>query len=328
MVQRAPENHRMPTTPRTLHVLLLTWASSALIACQDDNTAPSPPSAAEGGAVTQATSATALVATQPVTLRFLAQVGSESAGCGMRYSDIGTSNAAVTLADARLYLSDIALQDETGTWQALQLDAGSVWQSDSVALLDFEDGSAACADSGNAAQNDQVVGTLPASRYRGVRFTVGVPRALNHDDVTLAAAPLNDSTMFWNWRAGYKFLRVDWQVETTGAPARWNIHLGATGCAAAAPTTPPAEPCLRPNRARILLPDFAPERDDIRIDLGALLADSDPTQDLVSPPPGCMSSPTEPNDCRPIFATLGLDFDAGQCAGDCDDQRIFTRLAR
>ncbi len=273
-------------------------------------------------------------ATQRVSIAFDARVGAEPAVCGREYAALGTAATPALLADARLFLADIELQNADGEWVALALDQDTPWQAHSIALLDFEDGSAACAGSGDAALNHQVVGELPAGTYAGLRFSVSVPPELNHNDSAVAPAPLNVATMFWNWRGGYKYLRVDWDTSVNGtidfeaedAPAvpRWNVHLGATQCVSAAATAPPDAPCGLPNRPEIVLPDFVASAHQVVIDLGALVGGADLSANVEGTPPGCMSARTEADDCAPVYRSLGLSFETGVCVDACDDQSVFA----
>ena len=253
------------------------------------------------------------------TLAFDATVGEEAAACGTAYT-LGQTGASAQLADARLFLSGIELRDEDGEWVPLTLDATD-WQHEGIALLDFEDGTAGCADSGTSNLNDSISGLAPDRTYDAVRFDVGVPFELNHIDSATAPAPLNSPGMFWVWQGGYKFLRVDFAVAGE-TPSRWNVHVGSTGCVSDGPTDAPAEPCSRPNMARVTL-DLDPTAGTVSIDLAALVSEADITTNSAETPPGCMSSPMEPDDCTPVFGALGLDFANGTCVGDCDGQSVF-----
>jgi len=251
--------------------------------------------------------------TQHVMIAFDAVVGGEPAACGTAYTVGGVT---FELADARLFVSSVEVRVD-GAWEALSLTE-SDWQHEGVALLDFEDGSAACADSGTADLNSMVMGDVVKGSIDGLRFEVGVPFDLNHIDSATAPAPLNAPGMFWTWQGGYKFLRVDYLVE--GAE-RWNVHVGSTGCVSDAPVAPPEAECGAPNRAVVEL-DIDPSA-GVTIDLGALIDGADVATNVVDTPPGCMSSPMEAEDCAPVFANLGLDFSTGTCASDCSDQGVF-----
>lgn len=75
-------------------------------------------------------------------------------------------------------------------------------------------------------------------------FNVGVPFAINHQNPLTQASPLNDSSMFWVWRNGYKFIRWDMQSESGDS---WSFHLGSVGCESAAMVRAPQKPCAQPN---------------------------------------------------------------------------------
>lgn len=262
---------------------------------------------------------------QDVTLQFRAAIGGEDVACGAAYA-IGAAETSVMIGDARLYVSAIQLHDAEAGWVDLALEQDGMWQHEGVALLDFEDGTASCADSGNAELRSVVTGSVPAGNWDGLRFDLGVPEALNHADSATSPSPLNVPGMFWVWQSGYKFARVDFVVAGE-TPSRWNVHLGSTGCASAAPTVAPDAPCTSPNRATITLEDFDASADVIALDLGALVAGADLTANTPDTPPGCMSSPTEPGDCGPSFEAVGLDFTTGACVADCASQTAFVVAA-
>jgi uncharacterized repeat protein (TIGR04052 family) len=129
-----------------------------------------------------------------------------------------------------------------------------------------------------------------------VRFTLGVPFERNHVDATSAPSPLNLTAMFWGWRGGYKFLRVDSFAILEGEFAEFRIHLGSTGCRYARPLE--VAGCV-----------WAAS-DVIVADLGAVLAESDLTANVPGTAPGCMSDQGD-TDCEPVFRNLGIDFADG-----------------
>lgn len=260
--------------------------------------------------------------TKDVAVRFAATVGGEAVSCDRTYAGIGGTAASAKLADARLFVSGVELQNAAGEWVTLELTEDE-WQQQGVALLDFEDGTGACADSGTAQTNLTVRGVAPDEVYTGVRYTVGIPSALNHNDNATAGAPFDVPGMFWNWRGGYKFVRVDWAVEG-GAVARWNVHVGSTGCVSDSPTTAPDEACGRANAARIELEGLDLDADAVTVDLAALVAGADVSVNVQDSPPGCMSSPMEGDDCAPVFTALGLGFDDGACVNGCAGQSVFA----
>jgi uncharacterized repeat protein (TIGR04052 family) len=245
----------------------------------------------------------------PVTLRFDGLVGSEPAQCGGMYGGIGTTATDVELSDFRLYVHDVRLVTEDGREVPVTIDADGVFQSEGVALLDFEDGTAGC-ENGTTQMNDTITGTVDnPGPFTGVRFRVGVPFEDNHADATTAPSPLNLTSMFWGWNGGYKFFRVD--GRSTGQPGGFKVHLGSTGCDGDARGN--VTTCANPNVPEIELTGFDPETSRIAVDLAALLSASDLDTDAGGMP-GCMSAPDDP-DCATIFDGLGLPFGGTASSG-------------
>jgi len=234
-----------------------------------------------------------------VTLRFDALVAGEPAACGTAYSGMGTTGTDYTLRDYRLYVHDVRLVTEDGRELPVALDQDGQWQHEDVALLDFEGGSGCPA--GNPATNPSVRGVVTESGpFTGVRFAVGVPFDLNHTDAAAAPAPLNVTSMFWNWQGGYKFIRID--GSTTGLSDGFSLHLGSTGCDGD-PLTGGVTTCANDNRFDVALDGFDPTAAAIQIDVAPVLAESDLDQSSMAP--GCMSNPMDP-ECAPILPRLGL----------------------
>lgn len=257
---------------------------------------------------------------QNVTIRFAAKVGKQPFSCDRSYR-LGKPAATVMPTDYRFYISNVALIDTNGTAVPVTLKSDGKWQSENVALLDFENKTGACTN-GTSATNSQIVGTIPPGKYRGLQLTLGVPARLNHADAALAASPLNLTSLWWNWQGGYKFMRVDLMAQNSGtiktkqhnskdaghnAPqSGFSIHLGSTGCPANA-TNVASGGCTAPNLATVTFANFDPNRNTIVADLVALTANTNLSKNQPNTPPGCMSSPTDP-DCAGIMSALGLPF--------------------
>jgi uncharacterized repeat protein (TIGR04052 family) len=241
-----------------------------------------------------------------VKLLFAGKVGDVSFSCDQSFSDLGIGNNEVQFSDFRLYLSDVRLVDGAGMEVPIALEQDGIWQQGGLALLDYEDGTGSCAN-GTQPTRTEVIGTVPEGEYVGLRFQVGVPFLENHEDASLADSPLNLTAMFWSWNDGYKFIRVDGATlatETQTSTAAVRVHLGSTGCdgdQAGNVTT-----CAAPNRVDIDLTAVNIDSDVVVFDLATLFEASDlGAPNAPSTPPGCMSSPTDP-DCAPIFQRLGL----------------------
>jgi len=253
---------------------------------------------------------------QPVELRFDARVGAQPARCGQAYADVGSAKAGVRFQDIRFYVSAVRLIDRQGKEVPVTLKSDDQWQNDQVTLLDFEDGTGNC--NGTAGTNMAARGAVPKGDYRGLVFEIGVPRAINHQDPTLADPPLNVTGMTWVWRIGYKFTGVD--METSGgaggpnAATGFSIHLGSTHCGDGPPMAAPKIACANPNRPEYRLSEFDPAASTVVLDIGALLAGTDITVNAPNSASGCMSFPGD-DDCADIFDRLGQAWDGKPSTG-------------
>lgn len=251
---------------------------------------------------------TSAATSQNTKIQFRLTVGDSDAKCGETYDSVGTSSASLKLQDARIYVSNVRLLNSAGGETPLSLTSDGVWQNESVALLDFEDASGNC--NGNPQLNSVIRGTAPAGSYTGIAFDIGVPEALNHQDPTLAPAPLNVSSLSWPWRAGYKHTTIDIETvaatDETAEASGFSIHLGATGCGEGPMRAPPETSCINQNRPTVRLPGFDPGQDVVVMDLAALLSTTDITVNQPDTASGCMSGPTD-SDCFGIFDAAGLN---------------------
>lgn len=235
--------------------------------------------------------------------------------CGEAYAGVGATGASMSPQGLGFYVSDVALVSRDGAETPFRLIADQAWQTERVALLDFDDATGGC--NGTAAMNDTLRGRAPPGDYAGLSFTLGVPEDLNHADATLAPAPLNYTSLFWGWRGGYIFFRLD--MDTTPTEERradsdatgFSVHVGSVGCGD--PTDfmlPPERPCAQPNRARIMLRDFDPAQNRVALDLAALLRDTDITINAPDTESGCMASLNDA-DCTPLLSHFGLPYGGG-----------------
>ena len=234
----------------------------------------------------------------PVEIEFDAEWKGQVIRCAER---------AFGLSDLRFFVSDPVLVDSDGGQHVLVLTPDARWQQGRIALLDLEDGTGGCAN-GTHAMNSSIRGTVTAADFTGIRFTVGVPFDLNHQNPLLARPPLDDSAMHWHWRSGYKFLRVG--VADTGS-RRW-LHLGSTACEG---TVQNISACRSPNRVTVDLPAFSPTANRVLVDLSELFGNAGSTAAVNT---NCSSGPGETS-CAEFFEALGLPF--GELPGA--SQRVF-----
>ena len=282
--------------------LFTTAAALALAAC---STVPSTPKTAQ------------------VSLNFAAQINGQPFACGQRYDGVGTTRSSITPSDFRMYVSEVKLLRQDGSAVPVQLAQDGIWQHQNVALIDFENGTGPCRN-GTTATNTAVRGQVPAGDYVGVELTVGVPFAQNHQDPTVAPAPLNSTAMFWNWQGGYKFIKFDTTSSgiSTDKPAapnamgpvtRYSVHLGSTACAGDSTTQAPSA-CQNPTRMTVRLNQFDLAKNTVVVDMGAVLAQANVDVNAKGTSPGCMSF-LKDADCPPVMNALGLAYDGVAAAG-------------
>ncbi len=242
------------------------------------------------------------------TLRFRPTVNGEDFVCGEQYDGIGMGSAKIRVLDFRLWLHDIALVRANGERVALALDEArpsqtirdhGAWQRQGVALLDFEDAQGSC--EGTPETRATVVGLAPErDDYVGVTFKVGMPEALNHLDATVAEYPFGAPGMAWQWKSGYRFVRID--VETEKFP-KYYFHLGSTACEGEIGSFS----CAVKNVAEIALDGFDATRDEIEADLASIYdeLDVDAMGEITI---ACMSGGTDNPLCPSMFGAFGLGY--------------------
>jgi uncharacterized repeat protein (TIGR04052 family) len=155
------------------------------------------------------------------------------------------------------FISDVTLFGED-TLQQPQLST-TPWQTDNVVLIQpnlgdctskLESHDNAAPKESNASEalktNHYIRFTAPVDRDASeqLSFTLAVPFELNHQNPLLQASPLNSPNMFWSWRSGHKFFRLDMQSPN----GSWVFHLGSIGCSAASTMRSPKSECVQPNR--------------------------------------------------------------------------------
>ncbi|MBK7392286.1 MAG: metallo-mystery pair system four-Cys motif protein [Chloracidobacterium sp.] len=239
---------------------------------------------------------------QSVAINFQGVVGDKAFSCNETYGGIGTTKSSMTVSDFRFFVENVRLVDKKGKETPLTLTNDGKFQTDKVALIDFENGEGACKN-GTPELNTTIRGAVPKGKYVGVRFQIGVPEELNHLDPTKQPSPLNITRMMWSWQAGFKFARID--TKTTGKPNGYVLHLGSAGCKA---DTDGKITCTNSNRPEFAFAKFDAAKDVINVDLAALYKESNVDINQEKTASGCMSSPDD-SDCKAVFLHLGLSFD-------------------
>lgn len=231
-----------------------------------------------------------------VSLPFEVTIGEEAWSCGQSYVGLGTDEAEFHFRDLRFYVHDFEAKAANGSWTPLELIQDELWQYDNIGLLDFEGKSTGC-DTNTEAENHSIqLKSLP-SDTTAIRFKLGVPKRRNHAIENTSPSPLNLTTMYWSWLSGYKFMRLEGEID--GVPGGWIFHLGSAQCKDLGNGE---YDCSDSNVANIEL-DFEPGQ-SIILDLKSLLSKTTLKTDGGGHV-ACMSSNDDP-ECGTLFDTLGL----------------------
>lgn len=232
-------------------------------------------------------------ATTEIEIPFTVLYDGKSIGCDMPVD-------SVSMTDLRFYVYDLRLLDPDDKEISIALRPNEFWQTEAVALLDFENGEGACMN-GSERTNTVIRGRHALTESRGLAFRIGVPAHLNHEDALTARPPLNFTDMHWHWATGYKFLRAGIETPDDGF---W-MHLGSSLCEG---TIGNIKGCRAPNRPEVTLSGFTPGSDRITIDLADLFSGIELGDGVTS---DCSSGPTEAA-CVAPFDALGIDFESGK----------------
>lgn len=208
----------------------------------------------------------------------------------------------------QFFVSEIEVKNQDGQWKVWPL-ADNKYQGDNVALLGEY-----CQVNKDKSQSKQVVQgnwqlvfehAIAPSKIGQLRFTVGVPFLLNHQNPLLQPSPLNVPNMFWVWQSGHKFFRLDMEeVNELDQKDNWQFHLGSTGCKAPSPLRAPTKPCINGNQAKITV-DLKVNTQkngfqNIEVDLASLFSDL-----IITKQNSCQSEPYN-DSCLPLFKTIGM----------------------
>tara|TARA_B110000091_G_scaffold199979_1_gene230309 strand:+ start:2954 stop:3829 length:876 start_codon:yes stop_codon:yes gene_type:complete len=154
----------------------------------------------------------------------------------------------------QFFISEIEVKNSDGQWQTWPL-LENKHQTSGVALL------------GEYCQTSKLKHKLKQENWQllfeqaidvktfsQLRFTLGVPFVLNHQNPLLQPSPLNVPNMFWVWQTGHKFFRLDMkEVNEVKQKDNWQFHLGSTGCKAPSALRTPKVPCRNGNQTKIIL---------------------------------------------------------------------------
>jgi uncharacterized repeat protein (TIGR04052 family) len=241
---------------------------------------------------------------QNVSIRFKAKLGRDDFACGMAVSGIGRTNATVQPADFRLFIHDLKLINAQAEAVRVVIDNRVPWQSNDVALLDFENGKDACTQ-GDPAMNWQVTGQVPTGSYHAVEFSNGVPEALEYANPVWLSPPLGLSLLTKGGLTGYHFIKLELVATPTLASdadmGEGVLLLSSSGCGAGLDDA--GIGCVKPNRNRVRLDGYALGSSVIAVHADAVFAGSDLSVGVVCEGRG--------SNCQSMFESVGVDFEAG-----------------
>ena len=239
---------------------------------------------------------------QQVIIHFAAVVGALPFACDSVYDAFFAEGGPVVPRDFKMYVQDLQLLRADGSAVPLSLDERPPFQTEGVALLDFEDNTGSCV--GSPEVNTTITGTVPKGEYVGLRFVNGVPEALNHGDPTLSPPPLQSISMHWSWLLGYRFVKAEVATlsENGEAAGAGILHTGSVGC-----TGTPSQgiACSKGNRNLVQLDGFDPARDVVIADLAAIFTETSP---LAGSDAQCHGTEQA---CASMYHALGIAFETG-----------------
>ncbi|MET1254028.1 MbnP family copper-binding protein [Aliikangiella maris] len=205
-------------------------------------------------------------------------------------SHITQTNKLWQINQFQFYISDVSLMADN-QWHSAKFVTSAATQNSTerVALL-----GGVCPQPFNWQVTLQ--STVPATGIKQIRFSLGVPFDLNHQNPMTQPSPLNQPDMFWTWQLGHKFMRL----ELTTSQQDWIFHLGSTGCQSASSMRAPSTQCKHPNLVDITLENFQADK-TIQVDLFQLIRSIDFLDE-----PACQSEQHSAL-CQKLFSRLGID---------------------
>lgn len=197
----------------------------------------------------------------------------------------------------QLFLSDIQLSDNSGQWHSASIkserDAPITENQNPAVSKEVALIGVICPQQGE--WSISLESDLELDEIKQIRFDVGVPFSLNHQNPMTLPAPLNQPDMFWTWQTGHKFLRL----EMASKNRDFVYHLGSTGCASPSSVRAPKMTCKNPNRPTVLLENFDSTK-PISINIDRLLSQSNLSSNV-----SCKSSPDNES-CKSLLRRTGI----------------------
>jgi uncharacterized repeat protein (TIGR04052 family) len=230
----------------------------------------------------------------PTKITFQAVYKNTAINCASTFSDVHELKSSEPqkwqYQQLQFFIHGVEVNTSKNGWQPWLMTTNAN-QADNVALL----GEICDRKNGKGYWQLELIPLDESVVVTDIRFTLGVPFALNHLNPLTQPSPLNEASMFWGWQGGHKFMRA----ELVSQNDDWLFHLGSTGCKALSPVRAPKNECLYPNRVSVSLP-FTLENSTIEFDLALLVRDVG-----LARKNSCQSAADEES-CKMLFENLGL----------------------
>lgn len=202
------------------------------------------------------------------------------------FNEVNIDNNNWHVNQLGMYLSDFKVLKADGKWHQVKLSTNQ-YQSGGVVYL------GGLCQKNKASGNWQIEYLGDSLVGKKIQFTLGVPFELNHLNPIKQLSPLNMPSMFWVWRIGHKFLRL----EMTSKNNEWLFHLGSLGCKSPSVVRAPTERCLYPNSFDFDV-ELTSDKANLQFDLANLLSE------LVIAEEEYCQSEQDVNACQVVFKNL------------------------
>ena len=222
--------------------------------------------------------------------------------CDLRFQHKGELWSLETLG---LFMSSLEVYEPLDNVTLIDL-VESNWQTKTTVLLWSTPCSPNIETSSNS-QNQHIVMQIAPETFTQatqLAFTLSVPFAENHANPLTQDAPINNPNMFWSWRTGHKFMRMD--LQRIDGNANWAFHLGSVGCASKSSLRAPENECTKPNRIKFSVDIPRLNRGDaknntlvIKLNIEALLDNIKLTKDQA-----CMFTLNQQQNCEQLLQNL------------------------
>jgi len=258
---------------------------------------------------------------------FVVTSGNQVLDCNTASTGTVANASGVVLQNLSLFVHDVKLIKSDGSRVSVSLEANSNQDgSNGVVLFRFTKAGTGSCNGATSTYTSLRMKNIAEETYNGIEFTVGIPWSKNHLNANIESAPYNDTTTFWSWAGGYKFITAEVK-SNNGAGNVGLFHLGSTNngtagtacdsVTASTGTAPPASQCTFQNRSTVTLTkaNFNPSADRIAIDIQALFNGID----ISAAAKNCMSGRSGmmggADNCQQFFTNIGVNWLDGSSAG-------------